>query len=349
MANPSKKSKSPILLFIGFFVVIVVLMFISRFRFNDKYELNGPAEGIIKLYTVGNYLAAISPTGEFCLWDWDKLDQPPKKGSVKAEKLLCLNNERIIWIPSDDSSTVVVSNLTSDKTYKKLSLGYDKQCKYMEISGNGRFIVFALTDKANADHPKKMQLEVLDVNSYELSNVSEIDLNNAAIRVNNVTISDDGAHVAVAGQKEETGWIAFINIKKEETIWQKNINETIELTEIIFSSKGDVIYTAGVGRNIYVFKVGDGDLVNQFQVDENIVAQKRQNISTIAVTDNGHLLGASTEPSGTVYIWNLVTGKRVYTDNPGMTITSGLAFSPDSSLFAVSDIQINPVKIFKCP
>jgi WD40 repeat protein len=85
------------------------------------------------------------------------------------------------------------------------------------------------------------------------------------------------------------------------------------------------------------------------QADAYVVAQKRQYFSTLGISKNGQLLGACTEPAGTVYIWNLVTGKRIYTNNSGIGITSGLAFSPDSSLFAVSDIQNNPVKIFKCP
>jgi len=239
--------------------------------------------------------------------------------------------------------------LAGDKTYETLSFSYDEQCRHMKISSNGKFVVFVVSNRTGADDLEQLQLKVLTVDSYDLFHISGVNIDGAEIKIYDAAISNDGRLVGLVGSEKNIGWIAVIDVEGKEIIWQQDINETEELTKIIFSPVNDTVYAAGIGRIIYSFKVDDENLVSRFQMDEDIVAQKRQYLSAMAVSNNGYFLGASTEPVGTIYIWNLVTDKRVYTGNSRMIITSGLAFSPDSTLFAVSDIQNNPVKIFKVP
>jgi WD40 repeat protein len=348
MNNYKTKNKNW-LIFLLVIVMVMILMFIANIRSFFKTSLSIPPVGVTRLYTVGNSLVAVLPDNQLYIWGWQNLKDRPTRISSPSNNALWISEGKLVYVPVDNANTIAVFDSVKKEEIRSFRLDSQWVFSQFDIDRNGQFVVVAFEEKSpelsDNDKYKNIRIVMLSKDSNNLTTI--VDLNK--IDLKNSAVSDDGRYIAVVGREDNIGWMAVINVKDGQIVWQKSINEVAELTEIIFSSKGDVIYTAGVGRNIYVFKVGDGDLVNQFQVDENIVAQKRQNISTIAVTDNGHLLGASTEPSGTVYIWNLVTGKRVYTDNPGMTITSGLAFSPDSSLFAVSDIQINPVKIFKCP
>jgi len=324
-------------------------MFIANIRSSFKIGLNIPPEGVTRLYTVGNSLVAILPNNQLYIWNWQNLKDKPIRISSPSNNALWISERKLVYMPVYNANTIALFDSVEKKEIKSFSLDLKWTFSQFDIDRNGRFIVAAFTEKSpelsDNDKYKNIRIVILSKDFNDLATV--VELNKAVL--NSLAVSDDGRFIAVVGRENDIGWMAVINVKDGQIVWQKSINEVAELTEIIFSSQGDVIYTAGVGRNIYVFKVSDGDLVSQFQVDKSTIAQKRQYIPTIAVSKNGHLLGASTEPAGTIYIWNLVTGKRVYTDNPGMTITSGLAFSSDSSLFAVSDIQTNPVKIFKCP
>ncbi|MBN2456871.1 MAG: WD40 repeat domain-containing protein [Sedimentisphaerales bacterium] len=340
--------------------MIVILMFVSRLRSNFEYELTGPPSGVAKLYTIGDHLVAISKTNEFYLWDWNNLEAKPQKGSIRAKKLLCLDDKRILQIPSGSPGTAIVSNLAGDEVYKSLSLGYNKQCSYMEISGNGRFVVFAMTARAaaaNSGALHQLELQLLDTDSYELSYVTKIDLDDATIEVGNVAVSNDGRFIALVGHKNDAGWVALADVSQKQLLWQRVIEQPVELAEIVFSPNGKVVYTGGKGRDVYALETTDGNILRKLEMDKHELPNKKQHVCCIDVTANGSIVAAGTSPANLVYIWDAKTGNRISIISnvcpkvlAGPTILNGLAFSPNSAFFATSDMMASKkIRVWRIP
>ena len=64
MTNLPKKRKTPIVSFLLVFAAIIIVMLIANIRSTLECELSAPANGVRKLYTVGNQLVAVSPSNE---------------------------------------------------------------------------------------------------------------------------------------------------------------------------------------------------------------------------------------------------------------------------------------------
>jgi WD40 repeat protein len=341
--------KKPIFIFLIALAIIVILMIIANVNSDIVLEFDVLGGGVKELYTIDNLLVSVSPENQISVWDWNNLRAKPHKIIFSASDAILLPAGKVVWIPLENSDKIIVSDSTINKELQHFTLDFGWEYRRMVISRNGRFVAAAFEKKAadfsGSNSYKNIRIAMLSEDFNNLTTV--VDLSDIILK--NLAISDNGELIAVVGLKNDVSWAAIINVKNEEVVWQRNINEVTEPTKIIFSPGNDMIYTAGIGRIVYGFKVDNGNLVCQFQMDENTIAQKRQLISAIAISNNGYFLGASTEPSGMVYIWNPLTGKRIYTGSSGMIVTNNFVFSPDSKLFAVSALQKQPIRVFKCP
>jgi WD40 repeat protein len=339
------------LFFVAVFAVPIFLMLISHIRSNYMQELKSYKDGIVKLYTVGNHLAAISGTKEIYLWDWNNLDQLPQKSTVNAEKILCLDEKRIIWIPTGGSQKVVISSFAGDKIYETLSLDYDEQCEHMNISGNGKFVVFLVSNKTVADDSEQLQLRVLTVDSYNFSQISGVNIDGTEIKIYDAVISDDGRLIGLVGSEKNAGWICLVDTQAEKILWQKQVDWSNLLAEAAFSSEGNKIYCAGNGIQVSCYN-NNGQIIGGWKRDDyKIPANKTKSMSTLAISRNGKLLAAASNPSASVWMWNTtVKNFKPFVIKADNTYVTSIAFSPKTDMLVTASFKvIDKTHVWKLP
>lgn len=337
------------LIFLLVTAVVFVPMFITHIRSSFETSLSVPSGGITRLYTVGESLVAVLSENQLYIWKWGSIKEPPEKVSLPSGDSLWLPTGKLISVPVNAPDTIVITDVTANKELKRFNIGYGWVLCNLNLSSNGQFIVAAFGENvnnfSNNDSYRNIRIVMLPKDFNDLITVVELN----KVIVSSLAISSDGKFIAVVGRENDIGWIEVIDADSGKTIWQQNINETEELTKVVFSPANDTVYATGIGRTIYAFRIDDGGSIGQYHADKTTIPQKRQYISTIAVSNDKRFLAANTEPSGMVYVWDIVKGREIYRKGIGLVIVNNLAFSPKSDLFAVTGIKSDQIKIFKMP
>lgn len=355
MVGSSKGKKSPTILFFCALFAILVVMFVASYRSALEQQLDGPPNGVKELSTIGDSLVAISRTGELCVWDWNNITAKPRVESVNASNAIWLPTDHVVWVPSNDPGTIVISNRQDGKEVKRLSLGYNWQCDYLSTSRDGQFVALAAGDKAvtgeKSDFYKRIHIATIGPDLDELHDILTTDERRKDLMLRGFSISDDGTFIAMVGQKDGLGWIGAVDVKQRQLIWEQALDLSVELMEVAFSPDGHIIYTGGVGRRVFGLETTTGKVLREWEMaDYMIPGNKRRLISCIAASPNGRYLAAGTEPVGEIYIWDIETGDKVGIIKDGATMLNALTFSPDSRNLVTGGLMaIRKVKIWRIP
>jgi len=341
MNNPNKKGKSPIILFFGVFVLIVVVMFVANYRTAIEQELGAPTDGIERLYTAGGALIAVSKANEVWVWDWASLADRPRTCSVKSNNAFWLPGDRLILAPSDSFGTIVISDFIDDTDHKRLLFDSSWRCEHLGIGGAGRFVALALVDKAgqgqDSSNSKRFRIEFLSPGLDKLIPVTTIDKKNEALLLYELDVSDDGAFIAAVGQSNNSAWVGVIDVAKKNMLWEKVVKASGDFTDVAFSPNGQVIYAGGEGRYLYSFETASGKTVSQLLMDEEqlMASFNEQRVTCTEVSPDGFVVAAGVNPGNKIYFWDTLTGKRLCVLG-GCRGLNNLAFAPDSSKFVVA-------------
>lgn len=344
MASLSEKKKTPIVLFLLAFVVILIVMFVANYRSKLARELAGPEGGVEKLSTFGNRLIAVSHYHDVYIWDWNDLSDRPQVGSVDAQAAAAMGSDHLVWVPSAEGDELVVSDLKGDKELKRLSLGFGRKCKFLKASPNGRYAVVALQ---TADYPnKRVQFAKIDTDFNSILPI-ETKLLEKGLKLNDICISNDGTLVAAVGGKED-GWLLVSGGKNNPVLWEHHFADANEFNNVLFSPDGKIIYASEPGRFVYAFDIAAKKAVRKFEIRRyETSANNPQTITCIAVSGDGRLLAAASAPFSQVWIWDIKSGAKVFVTGTGQFSTSGISFSPDSSLLAAADLTTSLMKIWR--
>ncbi|HEG44172.1 MAG TPA: WD40 repeat domain-containing protein [Phycisphaerales bacterium] len=328
------KKKSP-MMFALCFAVIVILMFIANYRSTLVQELDAPNEGIEKLYTVGNSLIAISDSDDVYIWDWKELDSEPIIQTVPSEKLLCLDSGKIIIAPSNKPATVTVTNLKQSNKNKPFSFGYNWLCKHLSVTRNGQWVALAFIGKTGSSSTKRIRLAILGPGSEYPKEVLTLNYQKDATVLNETVISEDGLFIAVAGMKNNVGWVGIIDVEKKTMLWEKQIETANDLTDVAFSPNAEFVYAAGEGTALYCFETISGNEVQQFMTKDKSLAFNEHRLTCLEVSPNGSIVAAGVNPGNAIHFWDTATGKHLGMDS-GCRGLNNLTFSPDSSMYVVA-------------
>lgn len=342
--------KTPILLFVGIFIVIIAMMFVANSKTELLYELKPPRGGVENLYSKGNSLIAVSRTNNISIWNWNDLEARPFETSIQADKSTILSEDTIAWIPLAKPDTIVLTDIKTKKEKHKLRLPYNQKCQQLSASSNGKYVAMALIDKKDdSEKPANIRLEMIPQDFSQLKHILTIQNHNDKVSMRSIAIADNGQFIAIAGKKNDDGWITLIDIASKKQLWQLGSELSPELTELAFSPDSDTIYTAGVGMTVYAIEIETGQILHTFQMDDyKIQENKRRIVTCITIDHSGHLIAAGTEPVHQFYVWDIQTDKKVglFQSHTGNSILSDIAFSSDlktvamSNLVSIHDIQI---------
>jgi len=345
MTGTDNKKKNPTILFLLAFVAIVISMFIANYRSTRVQELNSPKSGVEKMSTFGEQLIVISRDNDIYVWDWNDLSNWTQIGAVEAQKVAAMSSDRLVWVPSGKNDVLVVSNLRGDKELKRLSLGMTRTCKWLQASSNGKYAIAGVEVADGSDG--RIQLAVIEPDTSSISHVATKTLRQEELELQDIGISNDGASVAAVGGKD-TGWILVADGHSKEILWEQTIANSSELNNVIFSPDGQTVYASESGRYMYVFESATGKLGNRLAMDKyKTPPNNPQTISCIAVSHDGRLLAAASAPNSKVWVWDVKSGTTIDVMVTGHFWTSGLSFSPDSSLLAIADLTTSPIKIWR--
>jgi WD40 repeat protein len=227
---------------------------------------------------------------------------------------------------------------------KKLPLDGIKKCLMLESSLNGKYAVAAFKPSGG---PDRIKLSIIDPNLTSLSEILTI-TTEGKFKLDSIAISNDGALVAAVGAKD-TGWLLVADTKTKKVLWEQTVKDTPELNKVIFSPDGQWVYASEPGRCIYVFGAADGKFADKLAMDKyQTPPNNPQTIGFLAISPDGRLFAATTQPASTAWIWNIETDRKIVSFS-GRTAISGLAFSPDSSLLATGFLIRSNVNIWKIP
>ena len=344
MADKSNKKKTQLLLFLLAFVAIIILAFFSNYRSTHVQKLNGPSSGVEQLYSCRDKLVAISRSNEVYSWPWNDLSAWPEVVTPKAHKLARMSFGRMILVPSANPGTVVLTNWDGDEVLRRFSLGLGSDCRFLKVSTNGSFAVLAL----ESARPANIQLVKIDPNAADLLPVVDRAVV-SQLSLNDIGISNDGLFLVAVGKKAG-GWILLADARNRKILWEQTLEGIDELNNVVFSAGGQVVYASEPGRFVYAFEITTGKLLRKFEIDEyKTPPNNPQVISCIAVSPNGHLLAAATEPASNVWIWDTNSGLKVGEVTAEKYTIAGVAFSPDSSLLATGILVSSTINIWKIP
>jgi len=342
-------SKNKKILIIAIIVTIpVFLMLYANYRSNFVRQLQGPIEGTDSVLTVGNKLAVISKNNHIYIWQWDDLKKWPIVAKVQAEVIVPVNNDKIIYNPSSSPEKLVLTDLKADEQLQNLSLPYGSQCKSIKTSFNGKSGIVSIVSKETAIKGL-VKLAAFDCDLKILSVVFQKDPKEEDFTLYDCSVTDDANLISGVGKKG-TGWIFVKDVKNDKILWEKTFDEYNQFTIVKFSPDGKTLYVAEKVRFIIVFDAITGNVLRTYEQPEYPTpAHQKQNISSIAVSPDGKIFAADTEPARTIWFWDIATGKKINTITASDLTVSDIAFSPDSKYFATGCLVKPEIKIWKVP
>jgi WD40 repeat protein len=344
----SRIKKSPILFFVGAFAVIVVLTFIANRRSGLMYNLQFPLNnGVAYLFTHENYLAATCHDEQLYVWDWQALTSMPKPIHIQSDHVVFLDSGREVSVKRTNANDIVVADLNNDTVYKKIPVAAEG--KRVQLAGNrsGNTVIMMLeeADNTGKNTPKVM---LVDCNAGSLRPICELTEAQES-RLAGMAVSDDGLLLALAGEKTGQGLVVLVNVEQKRVAWTKELPDSQKIKSLLFSTDGKVIYLRGTDNTVQILDTQTGKMLKRLMTKREITSTARdQNTQTITVSADGRFMAAVI--GGSVFIWNCSTEKMILRISTGHKLTSGLAFSPDSSYLATSDArQGGAIKIWRIP
>lgn len=343
----SKKNKNVVIVVVIVTVLMLIMVF-ANFKNVLVRQLQGPTEGTDSILTVEGRLSVVSKDNHIFTWQWNGLKIWPIVAKQSAIAITPFANDKIIYNPSNNPAKLILTNLKADTELGSLSLPYGAECKTIKTSQNGKFGVASVIFKEGTQK-RLLKLGIFDENSKEPSFVFQKDINAENFALYDFTITGDGNLLAGAGEKNQA-WVFVTDIKNGNVLWEKTFGEYGQFTSIGFSPDGKTLFVSEKVRHILVFDIATGQLVNKFVMDEYPTpAHQKQNISCIAISPDGKTLAADTEPAGTVWFWDIVSGSKIGEIYASELTVSDIAFSPDSKFLATGCLVSSEIKIWKVP
>ncbi len=329
-------------------IVLILIMVYSSSKNPFVRQLRGPTEGTDSVVTADGRLSIVSKSNHIYTWQWNDLSIWPVVARPASQAVSLIADDRIIYVASGEIGKLIIANLKTDKELASLSLPYDAECRKIKTSQNGKFGVLSTLFKEGVQKGW-LKLAVFD---SELKGLSFAFQKNTAenFLVYDFDITDDGGFLAGAGEKGRA-WIFVTDVNNGNILWEKIFDEYDRFTSVEFSPDCRTLFVAERVRHILAFDTATGQLLNKFVMDEyQTPVHLKQNVSCIAISPDGKVLAADTEPAGVVWFWDITSGKEIGRLSVGSSrVVSGIAFSPDSKYLAIGYMVRPEITIWKVP
>jgi outer membrane protein assembly factor BamB len=339
MGNSNNKKKSPVFLFFAGFVLVIIMMFIANQSKDVGVALEMPFnEGIRSLSSYNNKLMAVASDGKTFLWDWDKLDKKPETGSVASEQAFLLDSDVVISLKQKRSTSLVVSNLQGDKINKEILLDSKGGRGFLIVNRNRSTLAAVIAKTSDSEDRVDYQFLNIDLERKKASKIADITDKVRETQLVDFAVSDDGGFIAGVGKKDHRARLVLVDIEQRRTLWDKTYDNPDRFGSVIFSFDSKTIFAGGGDGAVYWFRVSDGKLLDQFRFKGKArIPHETISIRHMTISPDSSLLAYTY--GFKIYIFDCKTKREIHSQSPGQKLPGPLAFSPDSSLIATSDLR----------
>jgi WD40 repeat protein len=332
--------------------IVCVVILLSAFYASSKSflvrQLQGPIEGTDSVVTIDDRLSVVSKDNHIYTWQWKELAAWPIVAKPQAAAISPIAGDKIVYDVSAGVGKLIVTDLKADKELATLSLPYGAECKKIKTSSNGKFGVVSMLFNEGIQKGW-FKLAVFDSELKNLSFVFQKDTSAEKFLINDFDVTDDNSFIAGAGEKDKA-WVFVTDKKKENILWERTFPEYGRFTSVKFSPDGKMLFAAEKVRYIIALDSATGNTIRVYEMPiYNTPAHQKQNISCIAISPDGKILAADTEPACDVWYWDLNTGKKITSFQASEFTVSDIAFSPDSKYLATGCLVLPEIKIWKVP
>ncbi len=337
--SKEKKKKSSVFLFFAAFVVIIIIMFIANRGKTFEKALEMPFnEGIRSLSTYKTNLMAVASDGKTFLWDWDKLDKKPETGYVASEQAYLLDSDVVALLKQGRSTSLVVSSFQGDKIKKSILLDSKGSRVFLIVNRNQSALAAITVKISDSEGRVDYQLLGIDLEREKTSKITGITDNAGDIQLVDFAVSNDGGFIAGAGEKDHRARLVLVDIKQRRMLWDKGYDNPGRFGSVIFSFDSKTIFAGGGDGAVYWFRASDGKLVDHFRFEgEPQIAHKTSSAQHMTISHDSSLLAFVY--GFKMYVFDCKTKREIFSRRPGQKLPGPLAFSPDSSLIATSDLR----------
>jgi WD40 repeat protein len=320
-------------------IIFAVLLFVAKSRSDLVRQLQGPIEGCDSILTINNNLSIISKSNHVYTWDWNNFRKWPLVAKPQTSAITPLSEDKVVFTREN----LILTDMKAEKEIANLSLPYGCEVQKINVSRNGKKGLVLLSQKDN------YKIATFDSDFKNLSVVFEKNINDDKCTIFDAAINDEGNLICVVGKKDK-GWILVKDIKNDKILCEKTFDEYDQFTIVKFSPDDKTIYVAEKIRFILCMDSNIGNILRIYEMPlYNTPANQKQNISAIAISPNGKIFAADTEPARIVWFWDISTGKKINEIYANDFTVSDLAFSPDSNFFATGCLVRPEIKIWKVP
>ncbi|MHC5061007.1 MAG: WD40 repeat domain-containing protein [Planctomycetota bacterium] len=346
----TKTKRSPVILFLGAFVVVVIVMFIANQSKDVEVALEMSFnEGIRSLSSYNNKLLAVASDGKTFLWDWDKLDKKPETGSMPSEQVYLLAPDVVALIKQGRSTSLVVSNFRGDKIEKSILLDSKGSHVFLIANRNQSALAAITAETSDSEDRVDYQFLNIDLEGKKTLKITGITDKADEIQLEDFAVSDDGRFIVGVGKKDHRARLVLVDIEQRCMLWDKTYDNPDRFGSVIFSFDSKTIFAGGSDGAVYWFRASDGELVDHFRFKgEAAIAHKTISVRYMTISPDSFLLAYTY--GFKIYVFDLKTKREIHSQRPSQKLPGPLAFSPDSNFIATSDLrQGGKIKIYRIP
>ncbi|MCK5563834.1 MAG: hypothetical protein KAJ07_01190 [Planctomycetes bacterium] len=337
--SKTKQNKKPALLFVGGFIVIIVVMLIANQSKDVEVVLEMPRnEGIRSLSTYDNRLLAVASDGKTFLWDWNSLDQKAINGTSAFGQALLLDADSVVSIKQGRSSAVVVSSVQGEKIEKEIRLSSDTDLGTIISSRDRNALVAVLAVSSDSKDLTDYKFYNIDLERKRSSRITQVSDDNSLIQLTDFAVSDDGGFVTAAGEQDHKARLVLVDITRGRVTWDKTYASPDGFGAVVFSFDGKTIYAGGSDGSVYYIQTSDGRVIDQFKFKkEASAAHDTISIQNIAISPDDSMIAYIY--GFEMYVFDHKNKIEIHSQRPSPNLPGPIVFSPDSSSIAASDLR----------
>ena len=344
----NKNSSLAVFLIIAFAAMVTLTLVInhrSRVANEIRFPLNN---GIANLSTFDNLLTAVSNDNKIYVWEWADVSKKPREGAIASDQAALVTSDTVISVKRARPDCVVVSGLDANNSRREISLPLGSDTAYLSVNRDRSKIVLLLVRSGN-DSSGREKYDLLNVLIGAEKVQPIITIDSGQSKPGHLSVSDDGNHIVVVGEKNGHGWMFVVDAKEKRLEWQKEMPDLKKIHKAVFSSDSEIIYTRGSDSTLLLIKTSSGEIIDRLlPIEENKSTYRVQAIQAVAASNDGGMVAAIV--SDGIYAWDSKTHEKFDLGSSGHKIISSMAFSPDSRFLATSDMrQGGKIRILRMP